>query len=69
VQTIQARNFPEVEIRMLTDAAAQVAPVVCEARIIDRFIAPAQEKLLVWRASRYWGKPHLHVLGHSSCEP
>src|ERR1700726_287765 len=39
VQTIQARNFPEVEIRMLTEAAAQVSPVVSEARTLDRFIA------------------------------
>ena len=41
VQTVQTRTFPEDEIRMLTEAAAQVAPVVSEARTLDRFIAPA----------------------------
>ena len=32
---------------MLAEAAAQVAPVVSEARTLDRFIAPAQERLVV----------------------
>jgi GAF domain-containing protein len=32
VQTIEARTVQEDEIRMLADAAAQVAPVVSEAR-------------------------------------
>src|SRR5256885_7727074 len=32
VQTKDARVFPEEEIRMLTEAATQVAPVVSEAR-------------------------------------
>ena len=39
VQTKEARVFREDEIRMLVDAAAQVAPVVSEARTLDRFIA------------------------------
>src|SRR6266852_2778975 len=43
VQTVEARAFREEEIRMLVEAAAQVAPVVSEARTLDRFIAPAQE--------------------------
>jgi glycogen phosphorylase len=54
VQTIQARNFPEVEIRMLTEAAAQVSPVVSEARTLDRFIAPAQEKLWALARNLWW---------------
>src|ERR1700681_2367684 len=54
VQTIQARNFPEVEIRMLTEAAAQVSPVVSEARTLDRFIAPAQEKLWSLARNLWW---------------
>ena len=37
--------FRENEVRMLTQAAAQVAPAVSEARTLDRFIAPAQERL------------------------
>ena len=45
VQTIEPRIFREDEVRMLAEAAAQVAPVVSEARTLDRFIAPAQERL------------------------
>src|SRR6202034_480069 len=45
VQTREPRIFRELEIRMLVDAASEVAPVVSEARTLDRFIAPAQKKL------------------------
>lgn len=45
VQTITPRIYHEDEIRMLTEAAAQVAPVVSEARTLDRFVAPSQERL------------------------
>ena len=41
VQTIAPRVFREDEVRMLTEAAAQVGSVVSEARTLDRFIAPA----------------------------
>ena len=50
VQTKEPRVFHDNEIRMLAEAAAQVAPVVSEARTLDRFIAPAQEKL--WELAR-----------------
>ena len=50
VQTKDPRIFREEEIRMLAEAANQVAPVVSEARTLDRFIAPAQEKL--WELAR-----------------
>ena len=50
VQTKDPRVFREEEIRMLAEAANQVAPVVSEARTLDRFIAPAQEKL--WELAR-----------------
>jgi len=50
VQTKDPRVFHDNEIRMLAEAAAQVAPVVSEARTMDRFIAPAQEKL--WELAR-----------------
>jgi starch phosphorylase len=58
VQTKEPRVFRESEIRMLTDAAAQVAPIVSEARTLDRFIAPAQEKL--WELARnvWWSWDH-----------
>ena len=50
VQTKDPRVFRDNEIRMLAEAANQVAPVVSEARTLDRFIAPAQEKL--WELAR-----------------
>src|SRR5499427_4842484 len=45
VQTLEARRFADGEVQMLTEAATQLAPVVSEARTLDRFIAPTQEKL------------------------
>src|SRR5580692_11456291 len=50
VQTKDPRVFTEQEIRRLVEAANQVAPVVSEARTLDRFIAPAQERL--WSVAR-----------------
>ena len=50
IQTVEARVFPENEIRLLTEAANRVATVVSEARALDRFIAPAQERL--WALAR-----------------
>jgi starch phosphorylase len=50
VQTIEARAFDDNEIRLLGQAAAQVAPVISEARMLDRFIAPVRERL--WSLAR-----------------
>ena len=54
VQTIEPRVFREDEIQMLAEAAAQVAPVVSEARTLDRFIAPAQERLWALARNLWW---------------
>jgi glycogen phosphorylase len=58
VQTIEARVFSEDEIRMLTEAATQVAPVVSEARTLDRFIAPLQERLWALGRNLWWSWDH-----------
>src|ERR1700683_2982870 len=58
VQTIETRVFLEDEIRMLVQAAAQVAPVVSEARTLDRFIAPAQERLWALARNLWWSWDH-----------
>ena len=50
VQTIELRAFGDEEIRALVEAAAQVAPLISEARTLARFIAPTQEKL--WSLAR-----------------
>ena len=58
VQTKEPRSFRENEIHMLVQAAAQVAPVVSEARTLDRFIAPAQEKLWELARNPWWSWDH-----------
>src|ERR1700756_897404 len=58
VQTIEARVFSAEEIRMLTEAATQVAPVVSEARTLDRFIAPLQERLWALARNLWWSWDH-----------
>ncbi len=54
VQTISPREFTEAEIDTLVAAAAKVAPVVSEARTLDRFIAPSQEKLWALARNLWW---------------
>ncbi len=58
VQTKEARQFHDNEIRMLVKAAAQVAPVVCEARTLDRFIAPTLERLWSLARNLWWSWDH-----------
>ncbi len=58
VQTVDARIFREEEVRMLAEAAAQVAPVVSEARTLDRFIAPTQERLWSLARNLWWSWDH-----------
>jgi starch phosphorylase len=58
VQTKASRVFRENEIRMLVEAASQVAPVVSEARTMDRFIAPVQERLWALARNVWWSWDH-----------
>jgi starch phosphorylase len=58
VQTKDPRIFRENEIRMLVEAANQVAPVVSEARTLDRFIGPAQERLWALARNIWWSWDH-----------
>jgi glycogen phosphorylase len=58
VQTAAPRIFPENEIRLLTEAAKAVAPVVSEARLLDRFVAPAEEKLWALARNMWWSWDH-----------
>src|SRR5450756_363140 len=54
VQTKEPRVFRDDEIRMLVSAANEVAPVVSEARSLDRFIGPAQERLWTLARNLWW---------------
>jgi glycogen phosphorylase len=58
VQTLEARVFSPDEIQMLSEAATQVAPVVSEARTLDRFIAPLQERLWALARNLWWSWDH-----------
>jgi starch phosphorylase len=58
VQTKATRIYRENEIRMLAEAATQVAPVVSEARTLDRFIAPAQDRLWALARNVWWSWDH-----------
>ena len=58
IQTIEPRIFREDEIRMLTEAATEVAPIVSEARTLDRFIAPVQERLWSLARNLWWSWDH-----------
>jgi starch phosphorylase len=58
VQTMAPRVFLEEEIRMLSEAAAQVAPVVSAARTLDRFVAPSQERLWSLARNLWWSWDH-----------
>jgi len=54
VQTRASRRFSEEDVEALTAAAAQVAPVISEARMVHRFIAPVQEKLWALARNLWW---------------
>ncbi len=58
IQTVESRLFVEDEIRMLVAAAAEVAPLVSEARTLDRFIAPTQERLWALARNLWWSWDH-----------
>jgi starch phosphorylase len=58
VQTKQPRAFRDDEIHMLAEAAAQVAPIVSEARTLDRFVAPIQERLWTLARNIWWCWDH-----------
>lgn len=54
VQTCARRVFADEDVEALMAAAAQVAPVIREARMVHRFIAPVQEKLWALARNLWW---------------
>ncbi len=58
LQNTAPRSYRPDEIEMLTAAAAEVAPVISEARALDRFIAPTQEKLWSLARNLWWSWDH-----------
>ncbi len=58
VQNKETRAFTDEEIHLLGEAATEVAPVVSEARTLDRFIAPSQERLWALARNLWWSWDH-----------
>jgi starch phosphorylase len=54
VQTTETRSYGPDEIRALSEAAAQLAPIISDARTLSRFIAPSQEKLWALARNLWW---------------
>jgi starch phosphorylase len=58
VQTIDARAFSADDVRMLTMAGTQLAPIVSEARTRGQFLAPAHQRLSALAQNLWWSWDH-----------
>jgi starch phosphorylase len=54
VQTVEERSFTSEEISALLATAAQLGPVVSEARTLDQFIAPIYERIYTLARNFWW---------------
>ena len=54
VQTAEPRSFGEDDVRMLTTAATQLAPIVSEARTTEHLVVPAHQRLKELSANLWW---------------
>jgi len=54
VQTIEPRIFDAGAVGMLVTAGMQLAPLVCEARRLEQFVAPAHQRLGALAQNLWW---------------
>lgn len=54
VQTLEPRTYSADDVRMLTMAGGQLAPVVSEARTQGQFVAPARQRLMTLAQNLWW---------------
>ena len=54
VQTLEPRTYSADDVRMLTMAGRQLAPVVSEARTQGQFVAPARQRLMTLAQNLWW---------------
>ncbi len=54
VQTLVPRTYTAEDVRMLTMAGRQLAPVVSEARTQGQFVAPARQRLMTLAQNLWW---------------
>ena len=64
VQTLEPRVFTQDEVRMLTTAGTQLAPIVGEARTLGQFVAPSHRKSV---GARVESVVELGCRGHRAC--
>jgi len=54
IQTREARSFAEDDVRLLSTAGAQLAPLVSEARTVGQFVAPVHQRLAALARNLWW---------------
>jgi starch phosphorylase len=54
VQTAESRAFSDDDLRMLSTAGAQLAPIVSEARAVGNFVTPVHQRLLSLAQNLWW---------------
>ena len=54
VQTAESRAFSDDDLRMLSTAGAQLAPIVSEARAVGNFVTPVHQRLLALAQNLWW---------------
>ena len=54
VQTAESRAFTDDDLRMLSAAGAQLAPIVSEARAVGNFVTPVHQRLLALAQNMWW---------------
>ena len=54
VQTLEPRTYSADDVRMLTMAGGQLAPVVSEARTQGQFVASARQRLMTLAQNLWW---------------
>jgi len=54
VQTLEPRTYSADDVRMLTMAGGQLAPVVSAARTQGQFVAPARQRLMTLAQNLWW---------------
>lgn len=58
VQTKEPRSYGADDVRMLTVAGRQLAPIVSEARTAGQFVAPARQRLAELAQNLWWSWDH-----------
>jgi starch phosphorylase len=58
IQTEEPRAFGDDDVKMLSTAGAQLAPIVSEARAVGHFVAPVHQRLTALAQNLWWAWDH-----------